>query len=104
MSGKPLVCCHPCCYPPAVVAFEWNFEDFQRLRLEGEVEILMDRGAKRALVLWPWYKNGEPEVDKAMWHAQAQGFEMISEVGNIIGYRIPEVDNEDWEFILMEPR
>jgi len=88
----------------AVVAFEWELEQFTRLRLDDEVEILMDKQARRALVLWPWYKQGEPEVDKAMWHAQAQGFEVISEVGNIIGYRIPEVDNEDWEFILMEPQ
>lgn len=103
-AGKRLACCPTGCYGWPVVAFEWELEQFTRLRLDDEVEILMDRQARRALVLWPWYKQGEPEVDKAMWHAQAQGFEVISEVGNIIGYRIPEVDNEDWEFILMEPQ
>lgn len=80
----------------------WEFEDFRRLRLEDEVEVLMDRAARRALVLWPWYRQGQPEVDKGMWHAHAQGFDMICEVGNILGYHIPEVDCDDWEFILME--
>lgn len=90
------------CYRSSVV-FEWELDKFRRIRLEDDIEILMDSRARYALVLVPWHKSEEPEVDKAMWHAQAQGFEVIVEMGNIVGYTIPEVDNEDWEFILMEP-
>jgi hypothetical protein len=91
------------CYGSHVV-FEWELDKFKRIRLEDDIEILMDSRARFALVLVPWHRTDEPEVDKAMWHAQAQGFEVIVEMGNIVGYTIPEVDNEDWEFILMEPQ
>jgi hypothetical protein len=85
------------------VVFEWELDKFRRIRLEDDIEILMDSRARYALVLVPWHRAEGSEVDKAMWHAQAQGFEVIVEMGNIVGYTIPEVDNEDWEFILMEP-
>lgn len=86
------------------MVFDWKLGKFKRLRLEDEVEILMDAGGKYALLVWPWYKEDDDAVDKAMWHAQAQGFEVIVEMGNMVGYSIPEVDNEDWEFMLMEPK
>ena len=79
---------------------EWELEHFTRARLDGEIEILMGRENDIALVVWPWYAD-EADVDEAALRAQQMGYEDILEIGNMEGYSIPEVDCNDWDFMVI---
>lgn len=80
---------------------EWELDQFQRVALNDNVEILMHKDGKHAMVAWPWFADPE-KVDAACWHAQTMGFIDIVEVGNLVGYKIPEVDCDDWDFFLLD--
>lgn len=80
---------------------EWKLEDFQRIALDGNVEILMHTSGNQALIAWPWWAN-EDAIADASWHAQSMGFVDIREVGNLQGYSVPEFDCDDWDFMLLD--
>lgn len=79
---------------------DWELEDFTRAHLDGEIEILMHENGNRALVVWPWWADPEA-VNGAAWIAESMGFDDILELGNMVGYSIPEVDCSDWDFMLV---
>lgn len=78
---------------------EWELENFQRIRLQGEVEMLMHKD--RCIITWPWWLDPE-DVRESVLTAETMGFTMMSEVGNMVDYSIPEVDCSDWDFMMME--
>lgn len=80
---------------------DWELDQFSRVALKDGVEILMHSNGKRALVTWPWFAEQEA-TDSALWHAQTMGFTDIVEVGNMVGYEIPEVVCDDWDFMMLE--
>lgn len=80
---------------------EWNLGEFQRVALDDNVEILMHESGKHALVVWPWWVD-EDKVQASSWKAQTMGFVDIVEVGNMVGYSIPEVEADDFDFMLLE--
>ena len=78
---------------------EWELENFQRIRLEGEVEMLMHKN--RCIITWPWWLDPEV-VRESVLTAETMGFTTMTEVGNMVDYKIPEVDCTDWDYMLME--
>lgn len=75
--------------------------DFHRVDLKDNVEILMHTNGSQALVAWPWFADPE-QVESACWRAQTMGFIDVEEVGNLLGYKIPEIDCDDWDFYLLK--
>ena len=82
---------------------ECKLEDFRRVRLEGDIEISMHINGNLALVAWPWWEDPE-KIDEVTWITEMMGFEDMLEVGSMQGYSIPEVDCDDWDYMLVGVR
>jgi hypothetical protein len=80
---------------------DWELSDFSRVHLDtNNIEILMHRNGSSAMVVWPWWVDPE-DITGATWTAEMMGFEDITEVGNMTGYTIPEIECEDWDFMVL---
>lgn len=80
---------------------DWSLDDFARVHLEDDVEILMDTNGSKAIVLWPWF--AAPDIVSAVTQrAKMMGFTTIIEAGNMEGWSIEDVDCDDFDYIMVE--
>jgi hypothetical protein len=76
--------------------------DFTRVKLIGIHELLIHNNGKTALVITPWWEGFHQEIAV---QAKTLGFTDTVAFGTLLGYTIPESDNNDWEYmVLSRPR
>lgn len=66
-----------------------------------DIDILVNRGSSQVLIVWPWFKQPH-EIRSSVERAKSMGYHTIVETGNYQGYRMKNVDTQDFDYMLME--